>query len=154
MKTQIMERFILELTGHQLTEQEVADFENRHALTLPDDYRSFLIKTNGGMPLPLVLIRCPGVNVCVIKFYSLNDDYPYDLDHSCNSTDWETAYEHGYLQIARDPGGSSILISTRGSDGGYVYFLDREETLRPPGGLVKVAESFTGLINGLEPFGE
>ena len=149
-----MERFILELAGRQLTAQEVADFEIRHALTLPDDYRSFLMKTNGGMPLPWVLIRCPGIDVCVIQFYSLNDDFPYDLDHSCFCTDWEAAYERGYLKIARDPGGSSILISTRGSDRGYVYFLDREETLRPAGGLVKVADSFTGLMNGLEPFGE
>ena len=37
----------------------------------------------------------------------------------------------------------------RGGDSGKVYFLDREEVLRPPGKLIKIADSFSEMMNEL-----
>ena len=139
-----------ELSGKPLTEEEIQGFESRHKVSLPDDYREFLLATNGGMPALDVWHTKSGVNVGIHCWYSLNDDHPYDLDHSCVSTDWEKAYPLGYLQIGRDAGGSGIFISTRGADRGAVFYFDREKHLRPK--PIKVAASFSEFLAELEPY--
>lgn len=146
-----MEKFIIELSGKPLVEQEIEDFEARHQVSLPADYKAFLLSANGGMFNPQVHIKTEHGFICILQLYSLNDDRPYDLDRMVVSSDWEGGYKKGYLKIGRDPGGSGIFISTKGSDIGNIYFLDREEDLRPPGGLVKLAESFKQMILALEP---
>lgn len=86
-----------------------------------------------------------------MQLHSLDDDYPYDLDHVCISMDLENAYSKGYLKIGRDPGGSSIFLSTRGSDYGAIYFFDREELLRESDDLVFLAKSFEDFMSSLLP---
>ena len=71
-----------------------------------------------------------------------------DLDQLCLSSDWEEAYDKGILQIGDDFFGSSLFLCTK-AYAGRIYFLDREETLRPAEGIVKVADSFTELMEGL-----
>lgn len=147
-----MEKFAIELSGRPLVERDIADFETRHRLTLPADYRTFLLNANGGMFNPQVHLQTETGPVCLFQLYALNDDFPYDLDRMVAATeDWEQGYEKGYLKIARDPGGSGFFLSTQGRDRGCVYFLDREESLRPQGGLVKVATSFKQMILSLKP---
>ncbi|MEZ0386624.1 MAG: SMI1/KNR4 family protein [Verrucomicrobium sp.] len=138
--------------GKALTEEEINAFEERHRVSLPEDYRHFLLSSNGGMPSTAVLHLRSGYRVALCQLYSLNDDFPYDLDRKCKSTDWATAYRRGCLRIGRDPGGSGIFISTRGDDRGSIYFFDREEAIRPPEGAIKLADSFTQFMAELEPY--
>ena len=144
--------FEFELPGKPLTEEEIVAFEGRHRMSLPEDYRQFLLSSNGGMPSIEVCHLRSGYSVALCQFYSLNDEFPYDLDRSCVSTDWNDAYPLGYLEIGRDPGGSGLFISTRGDDRGSIYFFDREEAIRPPEGAIKLADSFTQFMAELEPY--
>lgn len=146
-----MSPFYIELSGREVTAPEVDAFEKRHALTLPDDYRKFLLMTNGGMFNPQMHLQTELGFVCPFEFYALNDQHPYDLDRMCKSLDWEEGYALGYLQIGRDPGGSAFFISTRGSDRGCIYFLDREADPMLPSDLLKVASSFRQMLASLRP---
>jgi hypothetical protein len=139
-------------SGKSLTETEIQQFEQRHGLTLPEDYQKFLLQFNGGMPFPQACETASDFRIGVLQLYSLNDDFPYDLDHACLSTDWEEAYDNGYLQVGHDPGGSGILMSTRGSDRGAIYFFEREEAIRSPQGSIRIADSFSQFIGSLAPF--
>lgn len=146
-----MKCYEFELIGRHVSEAEIVAFEKRHNVLLPDDYRNFLLTTNGGMIVPEVYESGSGYDVSVMKLYSLNDDYPYDLDHSCISTDWADAHDNGYLQIGHDSGGSGIILSTKGEDRGFVYYCDREEVMRPQMGLIKIADSFSNLLDTMKP---
>lgn len=140
-----------QLPGKTITEQDLHEFESRHGVTLSDDYRRFMLVCNGGMPVPIAYETSSGFEVGLLQLYSLKDDYPYGLDRMCVSLDWNDAYDRGYLQIGHDAGGSGIFLATRGGDRGCIYFFDREETVRPPEGAVKVASSFGQFILSLRP---
>ena len=137
--------------GPNLTSDDIDAFEKRHNVVLPNDYRTFLQQFNGGMPSKEVLDRPNGPSIVVWLFYSLNDGTNFDLDKACYSLDWEEAHEQGYLCIGRDPGGSGIFISTKGDDRGAILFFDREETLRPASGAVRIADSFDSMMSNLRP---
>lgn len=139
-------------SGKPITETDIQEFEQRHSLFLPPVYKQFLLQTNGGMPCPQACETASHFRIGVLQLYSLDDDFPYDLDNACLSTDWEEAYENGYLQIGHDPGGSGILMSTRDPDRGAIYFFEREEAIRPKGGAVQIANSFGQFIDSLVPF--
>lgn len=137
--------------GPKLSSDDIESFEKRHDVLLPPDYRSFLEQFNGGMPSAEVLDLPNGESVVVWVLYSLNDRSHFDLDRTCRSLDWEEAHDLGYLRIGRDPGGSAIFIATKGSDAGAIFFLDREETLQPSSGIVRIAGSFDEMMNNLRP---
>lgn len=147
---------MIELTwqfpGKLILMEDIRAFEKRHGVELPEDYQQFLLSTNGGMPSPPVIHSRTGYKVGLCQLYSLNDDYPYDLDRKCSSTDWEEGYSLGYLRIGRDSGGSAIFISTRGDDRGSIHFLDREELIRPSNKPIKLADSFDQFLSELEEY--
>ena len=140
-----------QLFGKTIADKDLREFEGRHGVTLPDDYRRFMRACNGGMPVPIAYETHSPYEVGLLQLYSLNDDFPYDLDRTCVSTDWEEGYGLGYLQIGHDQGGSGIFLSTRGEDRGSIYFFEKEETLRFPEGAVKIADSFKQFILSLRP---
>lgn len=130
--------------GPALFESDLAAFEKRHKVSLPLDYREFMLEYNGGSPNPKIY----GLFVTVQKFYSISEE-GVNLDQMCQCIDWRTAYPQGILVIGRDIGGSKILLATRGAKTGTIYFLDREETLRPRTGHVEIAASFSDLMGDL-----
>ncbi|WP_038163749.1 SMI1/KNR4 family protein [Verrucomicrobium sp. BvORR106] len=140
-----------QFVGKCITEQDLNEFETRHGVSLPDDYRRFMLACNGGTSVPQVYETVSQLGVGLQQLYSLHDDQPYDLDRKCKSTDWEDAFSRGYLRIGRDAGGSGIFLSTRGDDRGCIFYFDREEAVRAPEGPVKIADSFRQLMTSLSP---
>jgi hypothetical protein len=139
----------LKFCGRALTSEELDAFEGRHNVSLPKDYRNFMLTYNGGMITPLAHFSFSGQDYCLQSLYSLNDNFPYELDRMCVSLNWEMAYDLGHLKFGRDPGGSEFFIATRGPDRGAIHFVDREEALGL--GVVRIADSFKELILGLVP---
>ena len=139
----------LNLCGRTIDKAELDAFEARHKVTLPKDYRKFMLVYNGGVVSPLAHYPFGGRDYCLYTICSLNDGHPYDLDRKCTSLNWEMAYALGHLCFGRDPGGSEFFIATRGSDRGAIHFVDREEALGL--GVVRIADSFRQLIEGLVP---
>ncbi|RBP38554.1 SUKH superfamily protein [Roseimicrobium gellanilyticum] len=139
----------MQFCGRQITAAELDAFEGRHGVSLPKGYRKFMRAYNGGMVSPLAHFTFLDRDYCLHSLYSLNDNFPYELDRMCKSLNWEMAYSLGHLCFGRDPGGSEFFIATRGPDSGAIHFVDREEALGL--GVVRIADSFRQLMEGLVP---
>jgi len=114
-----------------LSEARLVQVEEKIGIRLPEQYRRFLLKYNGGQPIPA-------------SFHYKTEAGPY----SGSMVDWFLAiYDGEYnnfeswfelckgeqprvpanlVPIAHDPGGNLICISVSGSDQGAVYFWDHE----------------------------
>jgi hypothetical protein len=79
----------------------------------------------------------------------LKDYEPFTLQMFYNDDECLFAYQRGIIVIGFDIGGSRILLGMRHPHFGSVYHFDREECCRPPGGLEKIADSFSQFLASL-----
>ena len=134
---------------------DVAAFEAEIGATLPDDYRQFLLRSNGG---------------------SLGDKY--ELEEAYVIIGSVGGFREGYslrsargcyqgspvripctlLWIMDDPGGNAICLGLTGEHRGKVYFWDHDEEPYPDewdgqvetaGNIRLLANSFTEFVAGL-----
>ncbi|MGB4776528.1 MAG: SMI1/KNR4 family protein [Daejeonella sp.] len=135
----------------KLSELELGDFEQENSITLPNDYREFLLTYNGG------------------EFTKNVNNYPdtvvtYVLGMH-NGPLYASLYKHidifknripfGSFPIATDPFGNLFLMSLDPSGHGNIYFWDHEgEPVEQDGHYVTncyfVAYSFSEFINNLK----
>lgn len=115
-----------------LTSATLKDVEDRLGFELPDDYRNFLLKHNGGQPQPSVFhFKYESgryADSCIDWFLAV-----YHGEHD----NFETYYEMykgermrlppELVPIAHDPGGNLICISVIGFRKGAVFFWDHEK---------------------------
>ena len=109
----------------------LSKLESRLNITLPDDYRNFLLKYNGGFPNPSVFRfkgkSGPYTDSCVDWFLSVyKGEY-----HNFETTFLRTKSERirlpaDLVAIGHDPGGNWICIAVSGPHRGSVYFWDHE----------------------------
>ena len=137
--------------GIPLSQDDIQQFESRHKLQLPDDYRAYMLQHNGGMPWMVYFQSASGDEYALTQLHSIGCDHPYDLDNQCRCHDWPAAYKEGTIVIGRDCAGSEFLMATRGKEAGSIYFLNREPTLRPKGRVARIASSFSEMMDNLKP---
>ncbi len=108
--------------GRSLTEEEIAAVEQQIGLQLPDQYRAFLKRQNGGRPRPAHFsFRERKDDGSIVNFfYSVGHENPMlELVSRAQKT-------HGLprdlLEIGNDPGASPICIGVSGARDGKVYF--------------------------------
>lgn len=120
--------------GPPLTDARIDALERGLCVTLPADYRSFLIRYNGGVAKP--------------PFFPIRDfdGNPFDaiqvffgIDVEIRSTDlvWNYSVMNGRIPqdlfpIACTGAGDLVLLSIRGQDKGAVFFWDHESEHSPP----------------------
>ena len=103
-------------------EKTVSEFEEKYHLTLPDSYRLFLIRYNGG-DTPDTEFRINREDSDVRAFYGIgNVTYSFDNIH-----DLELLLKKGYLPIASDSYGNYIAIGIGTDETGQIFFLDHEK---------------------------
>ena len=106
-------------------EKTVSEFEEKYNLTLPDSYRLFLIRYNGG-DTPDTEFRINREDSDVRAFYGIgNVTYSFDKIH-----DLELLLKKGYLPIANDSFGNYIAIGISTDETGQIFFLDHEKQYR------------------------
>ncbi|MCF6253009.1 MAG: SMI1/KNR4 family protein [Methylococcaceae bacterium] len=108
--------------------KEIEQFEALIGQILPDDYKQFLLLHNGGTPKPAGF------------YFTLKDNQPemamvawflalYEGEDE-NITDdfysFKDRIPNNMLAVARDPGGSLILLGLQGDNKGKVFFWLRE----------------------------
>lgn len=146
------------------TEVSIADIneiENSLELVFPNDYKSFMLKSNGGVPKTDVLydffdevLEAPNTSV-IRRFYSLytnfSDSNRYDLIKIYKTMLREQTIAKTMLPIADDPAGNPICISLEESDYGAIYYLNHEFEEIETSFLIKskIADSFSDFINCL-----
>jgi hypothetical protein len=109
----------------KLTRGRLQKFESDTGLTLPADYRAFLLKHNGGSPVDS-RFEVPDIreDVLLDYFYSIDGRSGVDLEKELAT--WESEMPEGFLPIGRDPGGAIIIMGTAGEYAGRVFFWDHQ----------------------------
>ncbi len=124
-----------------VSDKQIIDLEKAIGLLLPDDYKSFLLKNNGGRPVPN-------------NFRTSNGEYESDIQFFFGLTQGNYGIEDNYIllrerlldeeiAIAVDSGGNYILLDLSTSK---VYFFDHEIEER-----FLIADNFKGFIDSLFP---
>jgi hypothetical protein len=143
--------------GPHIEEGRVSEFEKLIGAKLPDEYRRFLIDTNGGQPRDRMFSYGDGTTT----LNALDG-----LDHENEALDlmtyWEMEKERipqELLSIGHDDGGAMVALVLSGPRCGQVWFCTDE---RPTGSnprvgwfdrrdVWKVADSFEAFMAGLRP---
>ena len=155
----------MEDRGPPVTEADVAYFETRIGMSLPQDYRAFLVEVNGGRPdRSNCEISWRRSAVGINTFFSLND--PDENLNLLTTLEWEASTSSlpspDLISIAY-VGVGPLLLAVRGSHRGEVWVLDDGDP-RPVGSnprvlwhdrrdMDRVASSFRALLGGLRPEG-
>lgn len=149
--------FILKDTT-QAKPSEIADFEQRIGLRLPEDYRQFLSANNGGECRSDGTFReaATGEEISSVNIVlGLRDDPDYDIEQALSGMSERMPAE--LLPICYDDGGSYLLLDCSDERRGMVYFLsleaaDEDEEGEPPAleSLTVIARSFSELLAQLE----
>lgn len=140
-------------SGVQLSRDDIRRIESQIGMRLPSEYAAFLLKHNGGCPIPNAypiegLENNPfGV---IQVFFGIDDPV-----ESCN-LDWTYEVVSGrippnLLPIACDDGGDLICLSLFGEDAGAVLFWDQHTEPSTPSydNVYKIADSFAEFLDGI-----
>ncbi|MBD2800046.1 SMI1/KNR4 family protein [Xenorhabdus sp. M] len=105
----------------------ISDFEQKIGSSLPNEYRLFLEKYNGGYPEPSSFQFFDSDNIedgsSVDRFLSLGCEKYHDLNQYF--INYKDRIPPNFLPIAHDPGGNLILISLN-HDKPAIFFWDHE----------------------------
>jgi hypothetical protein len=135
-----------------LKEEDIVEVEKVLNFSLPIQYRSFLLKQNGGHPQPNKfniegdpenISRVDGFN------YIKNGDF---LDLLNTWEVYQGRIPKEFISIAFDPGGNQICIGVSNPYYGQIYFWDHEEEGDEEttyDNLYLIAESFDKFMNNL-----
>lgn len=93
---------------------------------LPNDYRSFLLMTNGGVPEERRIPEPSDIGIGVSGFFSLGDATSGDLSMTRALETWAGRYPDGYVPIARCEGSNLLLMATGDEHAGRVVYWDHD----------------------------
>lgn len=117
----------------QNTDAVLAEFEQQLPFALPDAYRQFLLKYNGG-DTPETRFKSGKISSDVRYFYGLGN-VGYDLQKIVDLDEFLAA---GILPAARDSFGNYIALCFAAGHAGTVVFCDHEKGYQ----ATEIAQSF------------
>lgn len=136
-----------------LTEHDLDQLEIRIGVRLPHDYREFLLKYNGGRPIPsgFLIQGFPNNPYGMIHYFFGIDD---QLESNNLMWHWEVMngrLPDGLLPIAGDHSGDLLCLTLYGDKHGSVVFWDFYDEHYPPTykNIYHVANSFSDFIDSL-----
>lgn len=147
-KAHPMPKPVLQDSYAPIDDAKLAAAEARMGVRFPEDYRQFLLRTNGG-EFPFEVCNaddgCDPRYICVREFYGVASGEYYDIEY------WHRLSKPylppGYIPIAADSGGDDILIVTTGADVGAICARDHEVV--EPENMRVVARSFAEFYDSL-----
>ena len=140
-----------------LQEDDITELERLLGVTLPGDYRLFLLAHNGGRPTPDGFLKS--------RDESDRDAIDWFLGVQAGAHNDLLSYVETYrdrippdlLPIAHDPFGNLVCLAVAGPRSGWVYFWDHEEEA-PEGeapdyrNVAPIARSLYAFLDGLTTF--
>lgn len=100
--------------------EDIKVWETNAGKKLPDDYRRFMLKFNGGRVYPSLLRH----NVTSYSAEPTILEYFYSWDDVVRHANMEVYFSgtpEGFLIIGGDPGGLEVLLSYRDEDAGKIF---------------------------------
>lgn len=151
----------LTLDTQPATEEAVVALEKLIGSRLPEDYRRFMLRYNGGTPEPATFhfVEKPygeSTSDAVRAFLSLGDPEYYGLDNSLHT--YTDRIPQGTIPIADDDGGNLVLLGVSGTDDagqairGKVYYWFHELEPQDPldwSNVSPIADSFDAFMRAL-----
>ncbi len=116
-----------------IIEESLTEYEDANDIRIPEQYREFLKKYNGGLT-PKTMFSINGVSTDLKGFYGIGD-----VKYSLNSVGVINKDGVYYLPIAMDSFGNDIMIDL---NKGNVLFKNHEN-----GSLKIIGDDFKGFIN-------
>lgn len=149
---------VMERRGPPIEEAEIAAFEQRYGLSLPDDYRRFLLEVNGGR---FAEANTRISHYIINRLFSLADKDDESRDLETRAVRARPTLPHSDLLFIGHFDGARILIALSGSHRGEVWSQDSVDP-RPVEAnprvlwhdrrdMTKIATSFDELVRKLEP---
>jgi len=139
-----------------LSSADLASLEQRLRIKLPDDYRAFLLRHNGGVPeragFRFKDDPDPDSGSMVNRFLAVYDGRYDNFEQTFQTFKGrEPRLPAELVPIARDPGGNVICIATAGPNTGAVYFWDHEREGNRPSydNIHLIANNFEEFLEGL-----
>ena len=150
--------FILRSVGNKISLSDIENFEMQYNIIIPNEYKEFLLKNNGGSPENFLFTTefdevQPGNSEVkkqatdIERFFSLRElffEYEDIID--------DDYIESKYIPIARTSFGNLILLSAENhSDSGKVYFSNHD-IINPNNGKFLISEiksTFVEFIDSL-----
>jgi len=142
---------------------QLAALEKKVGLSLPDDYRRFLIACNGGYVGGKVWFKGPTpegktADAGVHHIGGFREEWHFSL--AANSECYKDRIPKVLLWVMDDPFGNAICVGLSGKHKGCVYFWDHENEpddeewdgeIETAGNLQLLANTFTEFVSGLQP---
>lgn len=123
-----------------LTEAQVSNYEERAGTRLPPEYRSFLLKLNGGMPTSCLFPRGDGRFASVALLFGLDSLQLQRAEVVLGS-------HPNLLPIGLSGGGDFVLV--RLSDDN-IFYWERDREGAGPGNVEYLAPTIWALLDALE----
>jgi hypothetical protein len=141
----------------KITESQLSEIEKYYNFSLPEDYRNFILKNNGGQPFPQRFRTPNSKRWCEVdadcfdsisykRFKEIPDEY-FSFATPPNQK------KINMITIASDGQGDCIALKVRGLNKGKIYyFLYMQSDVDENGGLIKpkfdfLANNFTEFIS-------
>lgn len=120
------------------------DLEDKYNLVLTEEYKNFLLETNGGIPSKSIFDLTKKKDVVIGHFFTLYSKVEmYTLENNNNSV---ISFPVGYFSIGDTVNGDYILINLIVNDSDYgaifIFFHEKDE-------LKKVSNSFNEFLDKL-----
>lgn len=144
--------------GPPLLPEDIRDLETRLRVALPEEFKEFLLKYNGGRPTPDAF---PFEGLENNPYGAIQVFFRIGGPIESSTFDWnmhimEGRLPAGLFPIACDGGGDLICLSLSGDDAGAVVFWDSFGEPKGPSysDVYRIADSFTAFLDGLQPLPE
>lgn len=99
---------------------KIAEMEKEYEIILPDQYKNFLVRYNGGYT-PKTKFRIGSIASDIRGFYGIGN-----VGLSFNAIELREWSKVGLLPVACDSFGNYIVIGLSNSDAGKIYFCNHE----------------------------
>ena len=135
-----------------VTEAGLAQFEARHQIALPEEYKQFLLQSNGGRPVPDVF-GVPGWahhSSSIHGFLGIHTGPDWQLERACRV--YAERVPCDLMPIACDDFGNIVCLGIRGIRRGKIYFWDHENELDENGDFVQDYRNVFLVANSLQEF--
>lgn len=130
--------------GVPVAEGQLVQLESELGHRLPEDYRVFLLRHNGGKP-SLTLFTIPDCGEALVHVFS---GIGTKVDIQKWLSEWRAEVPPGWLMIGKDPGGNLLLADELGA----IHYWDAARGFPASSdarNTFQVATSFTSFLDAL-----
>ncbi len=153
------EQAAAEQPGRPLAAEDMAAFEQKYGLALPQDYKAFLLRRNGGRPEKRrFTVLNAAISSHAMYYLPLDAAVERNLERFFVELNRGGIIPGDLLPIAATPRGSFVCLALTGANQGCVYFWDRddqeydeEDELKPSYNYMYLAAAdFADFVYGIE----